>query len=145
MQETPDRTLLVDPAGLGVGWIAQMAPFQRSAKVWLALWPTAVQDVGAVQDTPDRLAPTAVIGVVWIDQVSVVLSHRSTSGMLVPCPTAVQSVAVGHDTPAPAPEVVCSDQVVPFHRSASVTEPACPTAVQAVAAVHDTPYSALKE
>ena len=30
-QETPKRKLLVTPLGAGTGWMAQRAPFQRSA------------------------------------------------------------------------------------------------------------------
>ena len=33
VHDTPARLLYVAPAGLGVGWMAQVAPFQLSAKV----------------------------------------------------------------------------------------------------------------
>ena len=33
VHDTPPSTLRVAPAGFGVGWITQLVPFQRSAKV----------------------------------------------------------------------------------------------------------------
>jgi hypothetical protein len=75
VHDTPDRLLLVAPAGIGTGWIDQLLPFQRSANVSVPALsendPTAVQALAAVQDTEDRsllVAPDG-LGVGWMDQV----------------------------------------------------------------------------
>src|ERR1700730_2292988 len=75
LHDTPFRKLLTAPAGLGVGWIFQLLPFQRSASVTrvpepLPESPTAVQAVAAVHDTPIRKLPVAPVGlgVGWIAQ-----------------------------------------------------------------------------
>ena len=60
-QETPTRVAPLEPAGLGVDSIVQAVPDHRSASVARPAldWknPTAVQAVGATQDTPVRLLP----------------------------------------------------------------------------------------
>ena len=60
--ETPDRRLIVSPVGFGVDWIAQVAPFQRSARdtnlpAVLRKPPTAVQALDVGQDTALRESP----------------------------------------------------------------------------------------
>jgi hypothetical protein len=57
--DTPLKSVLVAPAGLGVDWIAQADPFQRSARVRrkppaLVADPTAVHAVAVGQETPLR-------------------------------------------------------------------------------------------
>jgi hypothetical protein len=57
--DTPLKSLVVAPAGLGVDSIAQADPFQRSASVkrkplLLVAEPTAVQAVAVGQETPVR-------------------------------------------------------------------------------------------
>jgi hypothetical protein len=57
VHDTPFSWLAAPPSGLGVPWIDQPAPFQRSAKVTAApvlseYDPTAVHIVAAVHDTP---------------------------------------------------------------------------------------------
>jgi hypothetical protein len=57
--DTPCSPLAVAPAGIGVGWIDQRRPFQRSANVTrpsadVAKNPTAVHAFGAPQDTAKR-------------------------------------------------------------------------------------------
>jgi hypothetical protein len=53
VQATPDRNA---PAGLGAGWIYQLLPFHRSARVLrgvpCGVAPTAVHADGDVHDTP---------------------------------------------------------------------------------------------
>ena len=81
-------------------------------------------------------------------------SQRSASCCPLPAePTAMQVVAVGHETllnwlstPVAGFGVAWIDQPVPFHASASVrwmptASVYCPTAVQAVDDAHDTPFS----
>jgi hypothetical protein len=80
--DTPDRELLVAPAG--VVWIDQKLPSHRSASVTPPEYPTAVHAVGLVQDTPDRelLVAPAGFGVVWI--VHLVRSHPSARVRFAP-------------------------------------------------------------
>jgi hypothetical protein len=52
VHETPLRPLAAVPSGLGVGSIAQVVPFQRSAIVPAVVWPTAWQEEGDVHATP---------------------------------------------------------------------------------------------
>jgi hypothetical protein len=63
---TAVRTLSRAAVGLGVGWIVHVLPFQLSANVTSAPVapeaPTAVQLVGAVQVTPERLLFCAPAG-----------------------------------------------------------------------------------
>jgi hypothetical protein len=153
-------------AGLGVLWIAQLDPFQRSASIaesWFSLAsvkkydPIAVHAVAVVHTTPVSGAPCAPagLGVLWIDQV--LPSQRSAKDAEEgrPAPTAVHAVVEVHDTlrspvtsrpPGPRTTglgVLWIVQLVPFQTSASVSPaPVPPTASQAVANVHDTPLSA---
>ncbi len=111
-QETASSWLLVAPTRLGVGWIDQLVPFQRSANVSsrpvrLVKNPTAVQDLGDAHETPRKLllvAP-AGFGVDGIDQLvpfecSTNVSSRPVR--LVKNPTAVQDLGDAHDTPSSA-------------------------------------------
>jgi hypothetical protein len=76
-------------------------------------------------------APAVGFGVAWMDQpVPFQLSARVTtfSWLFVYCPTAVQSVADRHETPASELElaplgrgVAWTDQLVPFQLSASTS------------------------
>ena len=68
MQDTSCRRLSPDPFGPGAGTIDQFVPFQRWAsgategKVSKYAWPTAMQNVADVHDTPvrnERVAPAA--------------------------------------------------------------------------------------
>jgi hypothetical protein len=107
-QETPLMALTRAPGWFGVAWIAQLLAFERSASIDGGTWrlevapPTAVQAVAAEHDTADSWAWLLPDGVAadWI--VQIVPFHCSAS---VPAPkpagtpTAVQSVAVGHETP----------------------------------------------
>jgi hypothetical protein len=107
VHDTPDRTVFDAPAGLGVVWIDHLLPSQRSASVTVVVpleeWPTAVQALADVHDTPDRTvfdAP-AGLGVVWIDHLLPFQpSASATSWVPVPCsPTALQALADAQDTP----------------------------------------------
>ena len=51
VQDTASRKLCTAPAGLGVGWMVQVVPFQRSARVAVWLLPTVTQAVADAQDT----------------------------------------------------------------------------------------------
>src|ERR1700737_898492 len=87
--DPPSRPLLFAPAGLGLRWIAQPSPFQRSASVAkapapLAKLPIAVQDLVDAHDTLARelyIAPPG-LGVGWIAQS--VPFQRSASDSPVP-------------------------------------------------------------
>jgi hypothetical protein len=57
VHDTPFRPLAAVPAGLGVGSIAHLVPFQRSASVPAVVCPTAWQDEGEVHDKPRSCAP----------------------------------------------------------------------------------------
>src|SRR5262249_8259171 len=67
--ETPNRAVPGARAGLGVGWMLQVVPFHRSARVPVGLpklsvrAPTAVQATADVQDTAARKPPPAGLGV----------------------------------------------------------------------------------
>ncbi len=174
--DTPSRasSLSVSWAGLGVRWIDQRLPSQRSANVTMAPArllesPTAVQTLGETHETAFRwLSPLrGRLGVRWIDQR--LPSQRSANVTEVPArpvksPTAVQRVAETHDTPpsssstaspvaptALAPGGVTSrsiDQTLPFQRSASIAKvpdrfAKIPIAMHADVDTHDTPSSSL--
>ena len=160
---------LCGAAGLGVAWIAQVVPSQRSASVdWayelhdephgkmVAELPTAVQAVAEVQDTPVKaLSVTpARLGVAWMAQL--LPFQRSAKVCESPervsnCPTAMHAEAELHDvackklgSAAGGLRVAWIAQLLPFQRSAKVCESPelvskCPTAVQPVVEVHDTP------
>jgi hypothetical protein len=92
--DTPCSTLAVAPAGIGVGWIDQRRPFQRSANVTrtsadLAKNPTAVHAVGDAQDTAKR-CPVGTEGsdTGWID-------HAEAAAN---CGSARYAVAITHAT-----------------------------------------------
>jgi len=105
-QDTPQSPVRLPDcalAGLGVGWIAQVLPFQCSASVWNtpmagALFPTAVQLAGEEQATAARLASGfAGLGVRWAVQVlpfqcSARVSWLPSGGTGSWRPTAVQLV-----------------------------------------------------
>ena len=155
---TPFRKPPGDPEGLGVGWMAQLLPFHRSARV-LPLGvktleaPTAVQADGAVQSTPNSASPLARLGVGW--RRHVVPFHRRASVEKTPrvgpaAPTAThrlvagQAIAFSWFSAAPTGLGTASrPQRVPFHRSPSVMGvPAplpWPTAVQSEDVGQDTP------
>lgn len=58
VQETSERTVSpAAPGGGGVGWIVQAVPSHRSARVELMPWPTAVQALAEVYDTPSSALP----------------------------------------------------------------------------------------
>ena len=86
MQDTALSKLLLAMGGLGVAWIDQLLPSQRSASVFPRpspkySRPTAVQAVLDVHETPLSsltMAPGGGLGVVWIDQLEP--SQCSTSG-----------------------------------------------------------------
>jgi len=112
-----------------------------------------MQNVVLGHDTPLRLLSWFVLGLglAMIDQARP--SHCSTNGCIRlrfgdQLPTAMQNVALAHDTADNDPEVVglpTSDQRRPFHRSTSgsprLVFHQLPTATQKVALTHDTPDS----
>jgi len=63
-----DTALRKPAAGLAMGWMAHLRPFQRSASGPLPLYPTAVHRRADVQDTPvsAMMAVPAGLGVRWI-------------------------------------------------------------------------------
>jgi hypothetical protein len=71
-QDTACSSALEDPAGFGVGWIAHVVPFHRSARVLpvLLVDPAAVQAVADGHDTPfspEKVVPLG-LGVCSMDQ-----------------------------------------------------------------------------
>ena len=138
LHDTPSRTLPVVVAELGVVSTAHAVPFQASASEKRSELPSelpaAVQATAELHDTLASLLATAPAGLgvdCSFQMVPFHLSARVTSepeALLKDDPTAVQAVAVLHDTPASfvtiAPAglgVACTVQAVPFHTSASVT------------------------
>jgi hypothetical protein len=137
------------PGRTGVGWMCQLRPFHRSARVPKNAFPElSVSSPAAVQDEADvhatvlkRLPGDPVLGVGWM--VHFVPFHRSAAPRSA---TAVQATVDVQDTAArPPPDdgsgVCWMAQLLPFHRSASVLTPAGPppTATQNDADVHATP------
>jgi maltooligosyltrehalose synthase len=132
VHEMATRSVCVEPDGLGVGWIVHFVPFHLSASgdsnpEGRKEIPSAVHEVGDVQDTPFReldVAPTG-LGVGWI--VHFVPFHLSARRALSEFPTAVQAVWEVHDTPSSATVVEPGGEggvgwilhFVPFHLSAS--------------------------
>jgi hypothetical protein len=105
-ETTSSRTSCMPPAmdGLGVRWINQREPFQRSANAALPPEsPTAVHAVTDEQSTVSNSPPPLGVGVGTIDQLEPF--HRSAS--VVPPvstdPTAMQKRVDGHDTPESVP------------------------------------------
>ena len=162
-QDTPFHPLFGAPAGTGVGWTVQALPFQPSARFLEAVLvenaPTAVQALGVVHHTPMSEPPlVAPDGRLTVSGFHFVPSQPSAMGCWITPdmnrPTAVQALAVAHDTLinvgwfAPGGVgVVWIVQAAPFQRSASVDcvviDVDVPTAVQAVLDVHDTPSNSL--
>jgi hypothetical protein len=68
VHDTPDRLLTVGPLGLGVVWIVQLEPSQRSANGPPLLSPTAVHAMADAHDTADRMPPPLGLGVLWTVQ-----------------------------------------------------------------------------
>src|SRR4029077_18556783 len=66
VHDTPLRELPLDPVGLGVAWIAQAVPFQRSARVRPSPCPTAIHAFAALHATARRTLPVDPVGVAWI-------------------------------------------------------------------------------
>jgi len=143
-----------EPAGVGVNWSDQRAPFHRAAKVTeiperLMELPTAVHADADVQDTPFSVAPPRRgFGVDWM--VHRVPFHRSARVVALglkglAAPTAVHADADVQATPLRKP-LPCRGlgvdwmvHRVPFHRSARVPAFELPTAVHTDADVQDTP------
>jgi hypothetical protein len=102
--------LEAEPSGMADAWMAHAAPFQCSTSARAlpeisVLLPTAVQSAAAVQLTPARLLDTEAVGWGVFSIVHEVPFHRSAKVAWFPLcrpseyPTAVQAVAVAHDTP----------------------------------------------
>ena len=89
-QDTPLRAGSIPAAALGVRWIDQRTPFQRSTRGNVpspaAYSPTAVQAAADVHETPARRASAvAGLAVVWIDQCPP--RHRSAKVRTTPEPS----------------------------------------------------------
>src|SRR5262249_20598022 len=128
---TPPKPL--PGAGWGVGWMAQLLPFHRSARVATGFpalsrrKPTATQNEADVHATPVKppLADPGGLGVAWIVQSSPF--HLSARVPAFDAPTATQSVSESQDAAfrfAPGRVgMCCGCQLGPFHRRASVDTP----------------------
>ena len=126
------------PLGVGVVWIVQLVPSQRSATVP----PTAMHAVAEAHDTADRLLLVPPLGLGVVSIVQLVPSQNSASVAPAPLfPTAVQSVADVHETAFRLPPlgvgVVWVVQVLPSQRSTNGPPLLDPTAVHAVADEQD--------
>jgi hypothetical protein len=137
-------------------WMLHFRPFQRSARLVggvfaSPVWPTAVQADADAHDTPLSDASSAPTGR-WIR----CLTHRvplkptatgisgwSMAGGAGETPTAMQVVAVVHDTPSKRawwrPEIGWMVQRTPFQRAARGRPVlSLPTATRVLLDVHDT-------
>src|SRR5215472_15785281 len=160
VQDAPAKKLPAAPEGVGTGWICHRVPSHRSAtspvgKPELSKdVPTAMQNMLAVQETPNRAVPGAPagLGVGWM--LHLVPFHNSPRvavglpKLSVRAPAAVQASADVHDTAARKPPpaglgVGWMRHVTPSHRSASGPFADVPVAVQAEGAVQDTPARTL--
>src|SRR5437588_169713 len=138
VHDTPFRALDLAPVGLGVLWIVQRVPFQRSASVTRTpalLWycPVAVQAVLVVHDTPFEALAFALagLGVLLVPQLvrfQAAATVSSTPSRLPQNAALAMSVLVVHDTPFRALDlapvglgVLWIVQLLPFQTSASVT------------------------
>jgi hypothetical protein len=83
--------------------MVQAVPSQRSANgLPITPYPTAMQAVGEMHDTPDRTLWPATVGVGWMAQV--VPFHRSTNAIvklpsLYEYPTATHALVEVQETP----------------------------------------------
>jgi hypothetical protein len=108
VQDTPLRNPNCDPDGLGVGWIAQLVPFHRSARLTpvpelLISNPTVSQAEGEAQSTPNRTLACAPAGlgvgcVIHLDPV-----HRSARVPELDPPIDTQTEDEGQATPKRTP------------------------------------------
>src|SRR6202035_185214 len=160
LHDTPNSTGELAPLGWGMGWTAQLVPFQCSANAPLELRvtknPTAVHELAELHDTAFSSLDSAPLGtrVCWIAQL--VPFQRSANIVAVPLevkdsPTAIHELAEVHDTPLRMPKkaplglgVAWTVQLLPFQRSASGAPPEMPTVMHEVAEVHDTACRALE-
>jgi hypothetical protein len=163
-QATLNRPLAPAPAWLGADWIAQLLPFQRSARVTGVLrllieLPTAVQAEAEVHETAFRAVRWKAnggmrgLGSGWICHR--VPSQRSASGavsggLVEYPPAAVHAEADVHDTAFR--KLDCASDglgegtmrhAVPSHSSARIPASEPPTAVHPEAEVHDTAFKKL--
>src|SRR5437879_3886753 len=87
MQETPPRSLNIEPAGSGVFWIRKAVPSHRSARVLLpSPWsysPTAVHASRDLHEIARRTALVDVAGLGTGTTVQAVPSHLSARGKSV--------------------------------------------------------------
>jgi hypothetical protein len=154
--DTPVRPIASLLGGLGVSWIAQRRPFQRSANA-VQPDPTAVQALLDVHETPaswlDCVARAGsgadpIAQAVPFKRSTRAVSPSGSPGTLVP--TAAQTLRAGHATPLkllPTPtgasRVRWADHRVPSQRSISASDlpftASDPTAVHAIAEAQDTP------
>jgi hypothetical protein len=107
--DTASSSAPVEPGGVGVGWIVQTFPSQRSTSVpdlpVLSVdRPTAVHACGVAHDIPDSSALVAPggAGVGWIFHA--LPFHRSVNVdelpvLSVDCPTAIHARRDAHATP----------------------------------------------
>src|SRR5579871_4564931 len=118
--------------GLGTWSTLHWTPFHRSARTEPPACPTALHTAAAGHDRPDSDAPSGSTGLVvaWRTQLELFVRHAAV--ILLPAastdePTAVHTVALGHDTPSRLPAsgavIVGAGAIahdVPFHFSTSI-------------------------
>src|SRR5215469_17582458 len=92
-QATVFRKVNCAPAGLGVGWMLQLVPFHRSARLPALEFPAAMHADADVQATPfSSPPPWGGLGVPWM--VQRVPFHRSARGLALGAQRAVAPDAV---------------------------------------------------
>jgi hypothetical protein len=89
VQAAPDKDANGTFGGLGVGWMCQVVPFQRSATVCTipvaeCCSPVVMQANREVQDTPPRKVCTAPAGLGMGKMAHFFPFHRSASGFTEP-------------------------------------------------------------
>jgi hypothetical protein len=149
LQETPCSSLLVDPAGAGLGTIVQDVPFHCSTRGTVAdavcTVPTATQSALLGHDTAKNWEAVADggSGAVTVDHAAP--SHCSMRIPSSTAPTAAQNEAPTQETPGrtapPGTEGVATDvQNCPSYCSMKVplVAPVTPVAIQKLELVQDT-------
>ena len=145
--DTPLSCVSFEPVGFGAATIAHWVPFHRSINTFvsepdvLVAEPTAKRSVVIGHDTLLREASEVPAGPDVETTTHLVPFQRSASVASSDVPTALQSAALGHDTPTSWLCDVCEmsgaiDQLLPFQRS---TDAEFPTAAQLTGLEHDTP------
>jgi hypothetical protein len=157
MHDTPLSSLSVDPVGFGLVLIVQDDPSHSSTSVAgpdpVFAEPTAVQNELDVHETPLSVLSVDPLGL-GLDLIVQDVPSQCSTRVIGPLPvsaepTAVQSIALRHDTPLSGVAVedvgvgaLATVHAVPFHCSTTMPPVVTvPTATQNDVPTHDTPLS----